>query len=593
MQNVLRAQFNRCLPLGLLAIGTMGAVAIAPPAQAANITGGKTTANPYVTSVSGNGGYDIIPLLTVGDEVSLLEGEFGNFTTSNDKTFAFAGIPDGLGLYEDPNSKNKFVFVNHEFSAERAVDTGTPGMPDVQIQPVVSDISSTVDGQIQGARVSLFQFDQNWNVIGGKNLIETAVDSTGEYVLNTTSGAYTNSGGGLLSDPVGAFSRFCSAYLAKSGFEGGPTFFTGEETDSTSRGWAIGTDGTATALEGLGRYSKENVFAASQYRADNSDQTVLISSEDYGDGELYMYVGQQTEADPNGFENGDLYVLDVDGADFETISEGGTNTATWTLVPEDIALDVTGELLSDYVNSEGRSTDFERIEDLDEDPNNPGTFYFATTGTAEREGGDILTGDDDAEVAEDAVNPYGKLYSFSLNPDDPTGLIDDFQLVLEGGPGNGVSYDNITVDSNGNVLLQEDETAFGGEVMTAEERDARIYSYNIASDEVTPLFEADENAAGSEFNDIEEPGEWETSGIIEVAADALPGRSSYLFDVQAHTIENGVSATNPNVLGGDYVEGGQLILAKPVPEPGETAGVVLFGLSALGLKLRRKLFRRA
>jgi len=35
-----------------------------------------------------------------------------------------------------------------------------------------------------------------------------------------------------------------------------------------------------------------------------------------------------------------------------------------------------------------------------------------------------------------------RLYRFGLNPDDPTGSISNF-VVLEGGPGKGVSYDNI------------------------------------------------------------------------------------------------------------------------------------------------------
>ncbi len=524
--------------------------------MAENLVNGQTAANAYVKNVPGNGDYDITPLLTVGDEVPLLEGEFGNYTVSEDQTFAFTGIPDGTGVFETEDAY--YVFVNHELSAESEIDTGTPEAPDVQIVPVVSDISSTVEGQIQGARVSLFQFDKGWNAVGGQNLIDTAVDSTGEYVLDTTSGAYVNSAGETLGD-VGAFSRFCSAYLAEYGFEGGPTFFTGEESDSTSRAWAITTDGTAIALDGLGRYSKENVVAASEYRADNADQTVILSTEDYGDGEVYMYVGEQTANDPNGFENGDLYALRVDGFDFETIPEGGQNSATWTKVPDRIALDVTGEVLSNYVNSEGRSTDFERLEDLAEDPNNPGSFYFATTGTEDRVGGDVEDDEDDATTADEAVNPYGKLYRFSLNADDPTGEISDFELVLEGGPGTGVSYDNIDVDSNGNVLIQEDETAFGGDVLEAENRDAQIWSYDTASDTVKPIFELDENAAGSQFNDVEGPalGEWESSGIIELDPNALPGESSYLFDVQAHTIED------PAFLNGNYVQGGQLLLATP------------------------------
>jgi len=92
--------------------------------------------------------------------------------------------------------------------------------------------------------------------------------------------------------------------------------------------------------------------------------------------------------------------------------------------------------------------------------------------------------------------------------------------VLEGGPGKGVRYDNI-VDSNGNVLIQEDETAFG-DVMTAENRDAGIWSYNTASDKVI-VFELDENAAGAQFNDPEEPGNGK-SGIVEVEPNARPGK---------------------------------------------------------------------
>jgi glycerophosphoryl diester phosphodiesterase len=521
--------------------------------MAENVVNGQTTAASYVTDLPSNGGYDTTPLLTVGDEVPLLEGEIGNFTPSQDKTFAFAGIPDGTGVYETEDAY--YVFVNHELSAERDVETGSSTNPDVLTEPVVSDISSTVEGQIQGARVSVFQFDKDWNVIGGKNLVETAVDSTGEYVLDTTSGAYINSEGESLSG-TGGFDRFCSGYLATYGFEGGPIWFAPEEGDETSRGWAVTPDGTALALEGLGHYSKENVVAASEYRADNSEKTVLFSTEDFTDGELYMFVGQQTADDPNGFKDGDLYTLRVDDFDFETIPEGESFAATWTPVPDAIALNPNGEFLSDWVNAQGRSTDFERLEDFAEDPNNPGTFYFATTGTAESRGGDPTTSEDDATTPEDAANPYGRLYRFSLNPDDPTGAISDFELVHEGGPGKGVSYDNITVDSNGHVLIQEDETAFGGDVMTAENRDARVYSYNIASDTVTPLLGVVESAAGAELNDPAEVGEWETSGIIEVDPDAQPDTSSYLFDVQAHTIED------PN-----YVEGGQLLLATPGDGP--------------------------
>ena len=534
------------------------------------LNSGRTTAPAYVSNVTDidpvtgtDPQYNIIPLLTVGDEVPLLQGDFGNFTTSADKTFAMAGIPDGLGISETEDGY--YVWMNHELAAtEEVEDPATGGstpsnqgdvpQTDVIEVPITSDISSTVDGQIQGSRVSLWQFDKDWNAIGGKNLIDTVVDSTGTYELNLDTGEYVSTEPN--SDATLSFSRFCSGYLADSGFVGGPVWFAPEESGDSGRGFAVTPDGTAQSIEGLGRYSKENVVSASQYRADNSEQTVLISTEDYADGEVYMYVGQQTEEDPNGFENGDLYVLRVDGYDFETIPEGESFKATWTPVPEDIALNPDGTVLSNWVNAEDHSTNFQRPEDIAEDPNNPGSFYFATTGTQEKPGGDVEDEADNAATPEEAANPYGKLYHLSLNPDDPTAPVEDFKMVHEGGFGNGVSYDNITVDSNGNVLIQEDETAFGGDVMKAENRDAGIWSYNIDSDEATFITKLDESAAGAQFNDPQEPGEWESSGIIEVD----PGESSYLFDVQAHTVED------PDVLGGNYAEGGQLILAQPTGE---------------------------
>lgn len=571
LKKILLSQCNYLLSVGLATLGTLAAVAIASgSAQAANITGGKTAANPYVTNVPGNGGYEIIPLLTVGDEVQLLTGDLRTgLTPVAGKTFAFTGIPDGLGLFQ-ANDYN-YVFVNHELG-------GTS----------VSDISTTVPGKIQGARVSLFQFDKDWNVLGGKNLIENVVDNlTGiTYSLNTTTGLYTDP----ISKAVLSFSRFCSSYLAQNGFVDSngipaPIYFAPEEGDSTSRGWAVTPDGTAQALNGLGRYQKENVLAASQYPAGNpTGKTVLLSTEDNTDGEIYMFVGQQTKDDPNGFKKGDLYVLKVDKADFEGQVSSKTS-ATWTKV-DDAAAIKDGTLLSTYVNQKGISTNFRRPEDIAEDPNNPGTFYFVTTGTKNLPGTDPTKPvTPDASTPEQAENPYGRLYRFSLNPNDPTSPINNFELLLTGGPGKGTSYDNVVVDKNGNVLILEDETSFGGELMAAEKREGRIWSYNIATGKVTPLFELDENAAGAIFNNPDVKGEWETSGIIEVDPKAKPGRSSYLFDVQAHTITNSRVA---GILNGNHVEGGQLILVKPVPEPGTAAALSLLGLTALGWQLKRQ-----
>ncbi|MFH7028711.1 MAG: hypothetical protein ACHBN1_25785 [Heteroscytonema crispum UTEX LB 1556] len=507
------------------------------------IISGQTSAQSYVVNTPGDTYYQTVPLLTVGDEVPLLEGSFPNFTTSATKTFAFTGIPDGTGIYQ---SGDKYlVFVNHELGPT-----------------ITSDISSTIPGKIQGARVSLLVFDKDWKAIGGRNLIESAVDSTGTYNLNTTTGLYTNAAGASLT----SFGRFCSAFLAENGFVDAtgkdvPIFFAPEESGNTSRGWAVGPDGKALALDGLGRYAKENVVAASPYRAVNSNTTVLLSSEDNADGELYMWVGQQTADDPNGFKNGDLYALKVSGADYEgqVTAENAPGTATWTKVDKSVVFGAdgkplaTGDALTTFVNAAGRTTNFQRIEDIAEDPNNPGTFYFVTTGTTNKPGTTNVA----AATPEEAENPYGRLYRFSLNQSDPTAPINNFELLVVGGPGKGVSYDNVVVDRNGNVLIMEDETGFGGSLMAAENREGYIWSYNIDSKTIAPVFSLDEDAAGAQFNNAAIKGQWETSGIVEVPGTGS-GLSSYLFDVQAHTV------TGTAALNGNYVEGGQLILTVPV-----------------------------
>jgi len=95
-------------------------------------------------------------------------------------------------------------------------------------------------------------------------------------------------------------------------------------------------------------------------------------------------------------------------------------------------------VLSDYVNAEGRSTNSRRSCRGSQQPWELLLRDYGDGGKAWKS-----RRYDDA-TPEEAENPYGRLYRFSLNPDDPTGSI-SFELVLEG-PGKGVSYDNIDVD---------------------------------------------------------------------------------------------------------------------------------------------------
>jgi len=492
----------------------------------ANITGGQTARNPLVfdPNPTDSFNYNIQALITAGDQVSLITGDplAANLTTSPTDLFAMQDKPDGLG-FTQINGLN-YVWMNHELGSSTVTPLGS--------------------GQVQGARVSLFVFDGNWNVMGGKNLIETVTLGTTSYTLNTTTGFYESAGLPSLS-----FSRFCSGYLAESGFFGSdgttlvPMWFMGEEDDTVDSnnggngyGLAVAPDGSATIIAGLGKYKKETVVSHTAFRPNNSDWTVLLSSEDNADGELYLYVGKQTADNPNGLwsdagadgSNFALYVLQVvdpvTGEVFagETMPENAVLTARWTEVPDSIALG-SAVGLSNWVNgtdAQGvvRSTDFERLEDTTTDPLNANTFYFTTTGSG-------------------SANPNGKVHRVTVDIDPVTGQPIDgqFENLFVSGPNTASRYDNIVADTNGNLVVQTDgNSPEVGIVYNIAENAA-----NVGNDIVTPIYEL--NVSG------------ESSGIVEVSGTtAVPGQSSYLFDVQSSGQ-------------------GQLILIQPTVETGPIA----------------------
>jgi glycerophosphoryl diester phosphodiesterase len=129
----------------------------------------------------------------------------------------------------------------------------------------------------------------------------------------------------------------------------------------------------------------------------------------------------------------------------------------------------------------------------------------------------------------------------------------DFELVLVGGETTGVSYDNLTVNSAGQVILQEDRAGAGGLILTTQRRYARVLAFTPDSSTVSFLFEA--NQAGIDPGSALDYGNWETSGIIEIGVEPKTGKSIYLLTVQAHSL------SDP-----DYVQGGQLVLLIPITD---------------------------
>ena len=116
----------------------------------------------------------------------------------------------------------------------------------------------------------------------------------------------------------------------------------------------------------------------------------------------------------------------------------------------------------------------------------------------------------------------------------------------------GEMFDNVTVNSNGDVLIQEDP---GNQPYVA-----RLWQHDASSGDLVPIAEHtrrlfDPAYAGADKNFLTQ--DEESSGVIDVSGILGPGH--YLADVQAHFA---INAANPRGMPNpdELVEGGQLLL---------------------------------
>ena len=552
--------------------------------------------SPYARSFSSD--YQVVPLLTVGDLVPYLQGQFGSYSSSPEKKFAMPGVPEGLGVikYEGDLQTDAddryYVFMSSGLDLIPYKEINTPETV------VFTYFNPDREEKIRGARVSLFEFDQYWNVIGGKNLIETITDNfTGiTYSLNLETGFYENpdspedlttSLNSTVDTILGGLTRFSSSFLAESGFvdsttnQEAPLYFLSEAGDApTNRAWVVTVNGAALSLDGLGRYFRSSVVAASEYRplvvgTNLSQKTVLLSTENSEDGEVYLWVGNQTPEDPNGLKDGQLYVLQAshpttgDVYAYETLDEDTLAVVKWVPVPKEVVLppittlspDQLTDVLSDYVNGlsvdgTARSTNFRRLGDIREDPSQPGVFYFSVIGAPDQTSGGMQD------------NPLGKLYRLTLNPDDPAGQ-GQLENLLAGGYGAGVHYDSLTVLSNGKVLIQEDPGFVEDrDIYTDENRQAYLWQYDPLSDQVSAVAGvAEDDFCDDLGNNPDIPGEWGSAGIVQVGET-----NSLLFNVQARTDLR---------LNNLYSEGGQLAMLQGISTMNQGLAKFLSGILSI------------
>jgi hypothetical protein len=326
-----------------------------------------------------------------------------------------------------------------------------------------------------------------------------------------------------------------------------PIYFCGEET--TGAGTFDGRGGQLTAifdnalwtLPKAGRIAWENGVV----RPVPGVQTVIMCLEDGPAGpesQLYMYVGHKDPspgASPlriNGLDNGALYVFVSNNrkrssdVNFQT----GSLQGRWVLIPNAEAMNDTE--LDAFADSVGAYA-FIRIEDGAFSKTNPNQFYFVTTGDS--------TG-----------NELGRLYRLDLNPSNIFGpckltIVFNSDQVIAAGGDIAISPDNVAIGEN-YLMICEDGTGASRPVMGSLGRNGNIWRLDLntgATQNVAELGPVGRDGLATT------PGNWETSGIIDVSG--FFGSESWLFDVQAHPP---TAAPAPNT-----VEDGQLLLMRRNP----------------------------
>ncbi len=555
---------------------TLAGLALASSLQA---QGFKTSEFPYLAETP-SADFSYEPIMTSGDRVPL-SGTSGYAGTE----FAFAGVPDAMGVYKDSVSGQNILFIAHELG-NGAQTTPVPGF-----------------APFRGAFVSRFVLANGGGVISaGPAHKELFLENTFQASLPPTGASGAN------------FTRFCSGAFAgpAQGLDR-PIFFTNEETFGSANYSTPGDnkgaqsvaiiDGKMHTLPDLGRIGRENTLV--QPRRDG--QTVIISTEDAGSPSyVYMYVGQKqrrsaSALDKNGLTNGKVFVLcGRDAQHNEGTYTSGSLPVKWAEIVGGGNLSDAGLLAAaDAAGAFG----FVRVEDCEFDPTQPTrSLYLATTGGS-------------------GPNRLGRLYDLQMNPTNPTAngtlnmVYNADQIVTPGGTYNGVlgtltggsptgslgsysggdinagvdfpvSIDNIAVSGDW-IMCQEDRNSPADAVFTKYARNGGIWSLdrsnaNAAKLQSTFNYAQVQARDGMSFNFL--AGQWESSGIIDSGAIFGPG--TFVVNVQAHrqTFDpDGVGplpavssgrTTAPDGSGGfltgtqfnsTYGEDGQFLIMRPKP----------------------------
>ena len=507
------------------AVALAGAVGGSAAAATAIGRGPSTTTDPFILPIAD--GTHITSLLTVGD------GAAGN-------GYKMVGIPDGLGMIRQ--GANLVLYSNQEIG-----DSGTPNFTPLGIQRRHGQAGAFVSRWVIDPNTLRFKEGSDWI-------------NPGIQFYDYPSGDYVESGARFANDAAQNpfFLRFCSGTLSDpgqfynsssgNGYKG-QIYFANEEAGDNGRAFGVTKEGDATHLPRFGLFSWENTKPA----ANASDTTLVMGDEDGPtDGsQLWVYVGTKQKSGPPvakaGLTNGDDHVLDADDQSVSTDAQWRTTYGKGVggrvhLVDND--WNATGAVQNSTAKTDGLSLN--RIEDGHWDPSNPNDFYFVTT-----QGG--FTSGSGANGL-DTGGLWRLRWDDIEDPDSGATLT----LLLDGSetPPDGTKLnkpDNMSIDTHGNILLQEDP----GNVNHL----ARIVAYRISDGKlgVVAKFDANLFGAGATADPDKYTIDEESSGIIDT--DGFLGAGTFVFDAQVHTAKHLPAGTGPGTVQ-EFVENGQYLMLK-------------------------------
>ena len=510
-------------------------------------------------------GYLVDPVFTIGDT---LEGTTGALNATSAGNFSPPGTPDGLGAFS-LNANTVRVFMNHEILTPA---TGSGAFP-------YALANGTVIAR-GGARVTYFDIDKtSRRVTDGGLAIARMYDRAGVVVTQPN------------QLDTGGLDRMCSASLYEPNLFGegrglvNRIYLTGEET-STAFGhphggtfWALDvSNGDFWALPDLGRGSWEN---AALVDTGTTTHVAFLLGDDAPGTPLYLYVGQKNTAsganfvERNGLKGGQLYAWKADNGNLTPQQfnvTGSVRAGSWVAVnAKNAALagtaghDLAGyrndTILHDAADALGGFS-FSRPEDLSTSPTDGSVVAFTSTGR-----GSLYQADN-----------WGDTYIVDLDFTNLAAPTASIKILYDGDDAGGGQFmspeeglrcpDNLDWADDGFLYVQEDQSNQQGSFGAAG-FETSIWRLNSTTGQATRVAQTDRSTVlplGSTDGTPGDFGNWESSGIIDVSSlfGEAPGQL-FLFDIQAHSVSNGLIASK------NLFEGGQLCFLERGLEQGAFA----------------------